>query len=87
MGRDVREIEESALPLCGRKKKLNSSLWLNYFGRERLGLPEAIITDTVQALSGGRERWGELIEHSFLSQEAREMYVELVNSRLERLGV
>jgi serine/threonine-protein kinase HipA len=82
-----RAIEETALPLHGRKKNLTKANWLDYFCQERLQLPERILAGIVKDLSDAVPRWRELIGRSFLSPAAREAYTHVLNDRLERLGL
>jgi serine/threonine-protein kinase HipA len=85
MGRDRSDIEESALPLRGRKKKLSGTLWTHYFARERLGLRPAVIEEVLRRLVGAQSSWDRVIAASFLSPPARERYSGLIRERLERL--
>lgn len=85
MGRDRGEIEESALPLRGRKKKLSGADWTAYLARDRLGLPPAVIDEVVSGLVGAQSSWDALIAASFLSARAREGYATLIRERRKRL--
>jgi serine/threonine-protein kinase HipA len=77
------DIEEIALPLYGKKKKLTPVLLLDYFGRERCGLTERIIEQTVETIKNAHPSWPGRIENSFLSSEMKEKYLSLVQSRIK----
>ncbi len=84
-GRRLEDIEEFALPLKGKKRRLTQKLLLDYFGHERLGLPESAIASTVQDLDQSRPAWMERIESSFLPEEQKGLYRELLEARLAQL--
>lgn len=77
--------EESALPLRGRKRKLTRADWIDYFCRERLGLPEAVLAGILADLRDGLPRWDQTIRRSFLSPARQDRYLELLNDRHHRL--
>lgn len=79
-------VEESALSLKGKKKKLTRELWIDYLCRERLGIPDPIIADLLGELAGAVPRWQELLAASCLSDEKSAAYASLLEERLERLG-
>jgi serine/threonine-protein kinase HipA len=85
LGKQIGEIEESALTLGGKKKKLTRKNVIDYFGRQRLELPNKIIDDVIADFSRALPAWKELIGISFLSDEARELYQNLLTERVERL--
>ena len=79
--------EESALPLDGKKKNLTRKLWLDYFCKERLRLntvqTESILFDLKQAIPA----FEKLIQQSFLSNERKEAYWDILTQRAARLGL
>ena len=77
--------EEIALPLAGKKRNLNSKVLINYWGKERLGLNDVVINQVVSNFTKMRGEWERLINISFLSQKKKGDYLELLNSRRERL--
>lgn len=77
--------EESALPLRGRKRKLTQSDWIDYFCRERLKLPNAILGGILSDLHGGLTEWTEIIRRSYLSLARQEHYLEILKERHHRL--
>jgi len=80
-------VEESALPLAGKKRKLTRELWIDYYCRERLRLPEPILEEILAELAAVLPRWEDLLERCFLSEPRRTAYRELVHERAERLGL
>jgi serine/threonine-protein kinase HipA len=79
--------EESALPLRGKKRKLNKELWLNYFCTERLQLTEEQIDSVVKDLKEALPVWDRLIGQSFLSLERQLGYRTILYERANRLGI
>ena len=74
-------VEEIALPLKGKKSKLNKSVFITYWAKERLGLNEQVIDQTLNSIAKKFEMWIELINKSFLSKEMKEKYVSLLDKR------
>lgn len=78
--------EEIALTLNGKRKNLTKQMLINYFGEERCGINQKVITNTVDAIVNAKPSWIEEINNSFLSDEMKEKYLDLVASRFQRLG-
>ena len=78
--------EEIALSLRGKKKNLTKSMLINYFGGERCDLNDKVITNTIQTIFDALPGWIEFINNSFLSDEMKEKYIDVVESRFERLS-
>jgi serine/threonine-protein kinase HipA len=74
-------IEEFALPLKGKKSKLNRNILVEYWGKERLGLNNQVIDQELNSITEKFERWIELINKSFLSKEMKEKYSVLLDER------
>ncbi|MCF7730481.1 MAG: HipA domain-containing protein [Akkermansiaceae bacterium] len=77
--------EESALPLRGRKRKLTRADWIDYFCRERLGLPETILAGILADLRDGPPEWEKIIRRSFLSTPRQDHYIEILENRHRRI--
>ncbi len=75
--------EEFALPISGRKTKLCLEDFLT--AAKTMGLEENVVLRLVASLQKSRSRWQTLIRNSFLSDEMKARYEELVLSRLKRL--
>jgi len=78
--------EEIALSLKGKKNNLTKSMLINYFGGERCDLNDKVITSTVQTIFDALPGWIEYINNSFLSDEMKAKYIDVVESRFERLN-
>jgi serine/threonine-protein kinase HipA len=79
--------EEIALSLAGKKRKLNRSILVDYFGIERCGLTPKVVESNLQALSNAKENWIVLLENCFLSSDLKEKYIRLLRNRLKILGL
>lgn len=79
--------EEIALTLKGKKKSLSKQILIDYFGGERCELNEKVITSIVESMFHSRPKWLEEINHSFLSDDLKEKYMDVVESRFARLAI
>lgn len=82
----LRAQEELALPLKGKKSRIKRNDLIDYFGRERLGLTEAVIKDELSHFERAFPMWKVLLEQSFLSFTLQRRYWELVESRWQRIA-
>jgi serine/threonine-protein kinase HipA len=78
-------LEEIALPIKGKKSKLDEEIVVDYFGRIRLGLNRKIISSVLDALRGATPEWDRLIGVSFLPEAMKNKYRLLPRGRRERL--
>ena len=78
-------IEELALPLKGKKSKLNKEILVDYFGAERLGLTAITINKTLEAIHLQKQNWYDLIAISFLSDEMKIKYNTLLKERWSKI--
>lgn len=78
-----RDKEELALPLCGRKTKLCLTEFLA--AATTMGLEENVVLRLVASLQKALPKWQRLIRDSFLSDEMKRAYEDLVVARLSRL--
>lgn len=83
----LKDPEELALPLRGKKRKLKKEDFLQYYGQERLALRPAAIESILQDLASSVLQWPHWIQLSFLPEELQARYLDLVNSRWPRLGL
>jgi serine/threonine-protein kinase HipA len=79
--------EELALPLRGKKRRITADDLIGYYGKERLGLTEKVITQTLQDFVRAKERWRQLIEISFLSDKMKAAYEALIKDRMQTIGI
>ena len=75
--------EELALPLSGRKTKLRLEDFLN--AAETMGIEENVVRRLIASLHKALPKWQTLIHDSFLSEEMKTKYEELIFARLARL--
>lgn len=79
--------EEIALPLKGKKKHLTRNILVDYFGKERCGLTSKSIDKVLETISSTVPKWKKLIDNSFLSDEMKEKYHKLLETRLGILQI
>ena len=79
--------EETALPLNGKRRNLTRHDLVDYFALERLNLPSTAADDVLNAVQRGLGDWEEMIQASFLSDSARQAYLDLTNQRAVVLGL
>lgn len=87
MGKRIEDIEEVALPLGGKKRGLKRSTWVQYFGRDRLGLPDKTIDTVLEELKSAGPAWRACIAQSFLPSEQKQLFAELLSDRFAILGL
>lgn len=80
------DIEEIALSLKGKKSNLNRDILFNYFGKERCNLTDKIIKRILETIQTELPSWFNLIDISFLSDEMKEKYWDLLQKRINILG-
>jgi len=79
--------EEMALPIHGKKSRLSRDDLVSYFGKERLGLPEKIIQEELQKFQEAYPIWDKLLKDSFLSQNLKDKYADLLEKQKARLAL
>ncbi len=77
----LRDPEEIALPLNGRKRNLTRSLLCKYWGNERLELAPRVIEDSIETFKKALPQWEKWIERSFLSKNMKQNYQTLLRNR------
>lgn len=87
MGKPPSGIEESALPLKGRKRRLTRSLWMDYLAKEQLQLSGRTIGTILKKFSGSAAKWEAIIHTSFLSDEMKKRYISILNQRRKNIGI
>ena len=78
-----KDKEELALTLVGKKAKLRLADFLN--AAKTMGLEENVVQRLVAGLHKVFPKWQQLIKDSFLSDDQKRAYEELIVSRLDRL--
>ncbi|MCD4790964.1 MAG: HipA domain-containing protein [Bacteroidales bacterium] len=79
--------EETALKIKGKNKKLNDKILIDYLGKERMKLSEKTIENTISDFYNLKISFAKLINISFLNDNNKEMYLNLLNERMTRLGI
>ena len=77
----LRDPEELALPLRGKQRRLTREDIIDYFGCERLEIPERDVHAMLGRMSAVRPEWHALIGRSFLPAEYRQRLEYLIASR------
>jgi serine/threonine-protein kinase HipA len=80
-----KDVEETALTLKGKKKNMTKSILKDYLGLERLKLNQTVIDKTLKELQSAILSWFELIDNSFLRQDLKDDYKELLETRIQLL--
>ncbi|MFH0866378.1 MAG: HipA domain-containing protein [Bacteroidota bacterium] len=79
------DVEEIALSIAGKKKKLNKKVLIDYFGKERCGLTEKVIDSVLGETDKAKTKWLSLLKDCFLSKELKGKYQDLLEKRLKIL--
>ena len=77
--------EEIALPVKGKKRNLTKNILVDYFALERMGLSNRITSKTLQEIKKAVPLWYALIEKSFLPEDLKDAYRDVLDKRLNRL--
>ena len=86
LGKRMETLEEVALPLRGKKRRLGGRDWIRYYANERLNLPPKIIDRVREELLKSVPAWRRQIAHSYLPGEQQTRYLLLVAQRLDALN-
>ncbi len=78
-----KDKEELALPLSGKKSRLQVKDFLN--AAKSMNLEENVVLRLISGLQKALPKWKTLIHDSFLSEDMKEAYEELIVARLARL--
>lgn len=78
-----KDKEELALTLAGKKTKIRLADFLN--AAKTMGLEENVVLNLISNLHKSLPKWQALIQESFLSDDMKKAYEELIVSRLYRL--
>ena len=74
--------EEIALTLKGKKSNLRSTDFIQYYAKERLQLNDKTIATILEQMKKATPKWKELLEISFLTEEMKLKYLDLLESRI-----
>lgn len=79
--------EESALPLRGKKSRLKRDDLVDYFAAQRLNLRQPVIARVLMEIREALPTWRERIARAHLSDSQKVAYLDLLEQRVERLGL
>lgn len=79
-------MEELALPLGGKKRKIKKEQLVDYYGKEKLNLSDKSILAEMNNMVEKRKELEDLIQISFLSPEMQERFYDLLSERYSRLA-
>ena len=74
--------EEIALTLKGKKSNLRSTDFIQYYAKERLQLNDKTIATILEQMKKATPKWKELLEISFLTEDMKLKYLDLLESRI-----
>ena len=77
------DTEELALTLNARKKKIKLQDFMTAV--KNSGLDEKVFQNMLKKFRSAEDEWYDWIERSFLSQEMKEAYIQLIKERMSRL--
>ncbi len=78
-------IEEIALPIAGKKNKIERYDLIDYLSKERMGIPTRKIEEEFERMFSCYAKWNDLISISFLSDAMKEKYYILIQDRKKRI--
>ncbi len=79
--------EEIALPIRGLNTHLQRVDLIDYYAEEILGLPKPILFKLLTEFKQVIPHWKILISHSYLSENMKKAYVDLLDERAKRLDL
>jgi len=82
----AKAAEEMALPIAGKRSRINKADLFKYYGEDRLGLTGKTILSEIQNLVGQKDGIIRMIKSSFLSTAMQDKYTELIMERYRRLA-
>lgn len=80
-------VEESALPLAGKKSNLKRDHFVDYLAAERMNLPEPAVMRTLDDLNSAMSDLWRLLDASFLPTDKKEAFKAILLERATRLGL
>ncbi|MFV5685089.1 HipA domain-containing protein [Flavobacterium sp. GB2R13] len=75
--------EEIALTLKGKKNNLKASDFTEYYAKERLQLNDKTVAIILEQMQQAIPKWKELLEISFLSEDMKEKYLNLLATKTQ----
>ena len=78
--------EELALPLAGKRRKITREILYDYYGMDKMKLNDKILAAEERNLIEKKEALKNLINISFLNDDMKIKYSDLLNERYQRLN-
>lgn len=78
-------VEEMALPLHAKKRKLTKTDLIDYFGSNCLQLNDKTIQKVTKKILVAAESWTTIIKSSFLSKTMQDNYIDVITTRFDRI--
>jgi serine/threonine-protein kinase HipA len=82
----VNATEEMALLLKGKTSNFNRELFFSYFSEERLELNKKVLSNIEKKIVSAIPKWFNLFEISFLSNEKKQEFLNIMNHRKQEIG-
>jgi serine/threonine-protein kinase HipA len=79
--------EELALPIRGKRSRLTRHDLVDYFAGERLEINERVRYEVISRFKSVFPVWDDLLAKSFLSNENKAAYTDVLNRRKAQLGL
>ena len=79
--------EELALPLRGKKSRFRRDDLVDYYGAERLGLRAPAIDRVLREVAAAQPAWDDLLARSFLSDDMKARFADVLAHRRAVLGL
>jgi serine/threonine-protein kinase HipA len=79
--------EEIALSINGRKNNLRRKDFIDYYAKERLNLNSNIIEKQLNKIIQAKKSWEDIINKSFLTDDNKQKYLDIINSKSSVLGL
>ncbi|MBC7774521.1 MAG: HipA domain-containing protein [Phycisphaerae bacterium] len=77
--------DELALMVAGKRHGLRRRELVEYLGMEKLGLPSTVVMDILQKFEATKPHWFDLLGRSFLAEDLKNEYLNIITQRLSRL--
>ena len=85
LGKRLETLEEVALPLHGKKRRLGAKDWISYYANERLRVPPKVVERVRKELLTSVPAWQRRIAESFVPTDQQTHYLSLIGRRLDSL--
>jgi len=79
--------EELALPIRGKKSKITKNDMIKYFAFEKLEISKVVVEEILANYGSLIPEWKKLIQISFLSEELKIKYMEILDQRSKAMGL